>query len=190
MRVESYAMARARYREVTHADEVDRLKKCIPPDRIRVQDIEYPTEMWGIVVLDGLPFYFRLSRSHGICEDSGIDIHGKEFKKKEIRRPTDWNNHVPYKPLDFTPPIFAGKIDDEDRKFVLATFGIKEKDINNAVNRRRLDRVYREQIGKRAEKYQGAYDRYYRDVNLGTALLQACEQFEPIYNKSLKRKEQ
>ena len=135
--------------------QVDAIKGTIDLDRIRVQTVQgkQGREMWGIVWLDSLPFYFRAWRQ----------------RKKD----TEWGFvHAPYEPLDFTPPIFTEPLTVDDINYMLKGLGVAEKEKTDKL----LDKV----LGERSKDYQKFRERYNQNPEFrrayGTAVSIVCDE--------------
>lgn len=137
----------------------------VPVDRIRVQRVrEKPTEMWGFVWVNQLPFCFRAWYS-------------------PYHKNTGWGFvHAPYEPLSFTPPIFTTDITKDDMAYLLRKLRVRRKRIKRARQDGNIPELFRATLESRQTAYQEFTELYTKDAELrkvyGTAIRKACDQRE------------
>lgn len=135
----------------------------VPLERIRIQIVrEKPSEMWGFIWVNHLPFCFR----------------AWPLLHKNIR----WGFvHAPYEPLSFTAPMTTG-ITEDDMTYMLRGLRVKDEEIELGRQDGKIPELFRATLGKRKRAYRKFQERYTEDAELrkvyGTTVRNACDQRE------------
>lgn len=160
---------------------VVQISDTIPMERIKFRKSgNQINEIWGFVLLNGLPFCFR-------AWPSFLSQRELAFLRPERGRDvyrTNWSPHAPYNPLDFHPPIFAGEISKDDKVYLLRQLGVEETDIKNVAvkGEDELNSLYRSSLSGEKDKYSKCYHLYSADPILsaafGAAVSLKCDEVE------------
>lgn len=155
-------------------EEVKSLWRSVPQYLIRIQHIPDPKEMWGVVTLDGLPFYFRASKRLGL-RDVNLTAAGEGVAVSE-KYTTNWWSHAPYTPFNFVNPFKTESISDLHREHFLQAFGVSRETVIKAREAETLDNLYRDETERRKELYEAVSNKYTGDYVYATAVSLACEE--------------
>jgi len=137
----------------------------VPLERIKIQTVrEKPSEMWGFVWVDRLPFCFRAWRS---------------FRHKNA----GWGFvHAPYEPLSFKPPILTPGITEDDMTYMLSKLRVKDNEIELARQDGKIPELFRAALEKKGRAYRRFKKLYTANAELwgtyGTAVSSACDERE------------
>lgn len=137
----------------------------VPLERIRIQTVrEKPSEMWGFVWVNHLPFCFRAWPS-------------------SLHKNTEWGFvHAPYQPLSFTAPIFTEGIAEDDMTYMLSMLRVTDERIELAREDGKIPELFRATLRRRKRAYRKFRELYTENAELrgeyGTAVRNACDQRE------------
>jgi hypothetical protein len=157
-------------------ERVKLIKDSISPSRIRLQTVrekpgapDKPNQMWGLVTVEGLPFYFQANKGM--------------TREMEFQGATTWWAYAPSQPGKFSPPINSGAIEPEDTDYVLKTLNVKQKDITQARKRGHIADLFNSTVEKHRKEYDAFRQRYQQDPELraayGAAISGTCNDAEP-----------